>query len=173
MNICPVCHGRGTEIVKPCPTCGGYGQIEKEEVLNIIIPAGIDDGTVLRIAGHGLPGEQPRSSPGDLHVAVYTKPDGRFQRRGPDLWRAETIEITDAVLGTTLVVPTIQGQAKVKVPPGTQADEVLRLRGKGLSRYHDKGRGDLNLRIRIHIPKKLSKEERALYERIKRLAISI
>ena len=169
LHVCPECHGKGTEITQPCVSCGGYGQIEREETIKVSIPAGIEDGTVLRVAGHGLPGDQPGSPPGDLHVAVYSKPDGRFQRRGADLWRTETIDIADAVLGMTLTVPTLQGKVNVTIPAGIQPDEVLRLRGKGLPRFNNMGQGDLNLRIQIDIPKKLSDKQRQLYQQLREL----
>lgn len=167
VNVCPVCHGKGTEITDPCPTCGGYGHVEKEETIKVTIPPGIEDGVVLRVAGHGLPGDRPDIPPGDLHVVVYTRPDGRFQRRGPDLWRAEEIGVTDAVLGTTRTFPSLGGRLKVKIPPGTQADEILRLRGKGLPRFRGSGCGDINIRIQVHVPEKLSKKERKLYEQLR------
>lgn len=168
INICPACHGRGTEITQPCLTCGGYGQVEKEEIINVTIPPGIEEGVALRIPGHGLPGEQPGIKPGDLHVVVYTKPDARFQRRGADLWRGETIRVTDAVLGTSIQVPTLQGRVQVEIPAGTQPDEILRLRGKGLPHFQGKGKGDLLLRIQVQIPEKISAKERVLYQELKR-----
>lgn len=169
INVCPVCHGKGTEITDPCPDCGGYGQVEKEEVIKVTIPAGIEDGMTLRIAGHGLPGDEPDIPPGDLHVIVYARTQSGYQRRGPDLWRAETIDITDAVLGATRTIPGLDGNLKVKIPAGTQADEVLRLRGKGLPRFRGSGRGDINIRIQLHVPEKITKKERKLYEQLRRL----
>lgn len=121
---------------------------------------------VLRIPAHGLPGG-PDAEPGDLHVIVYTAPDPRFQRRGCDLWRAQTLEIPDAVLGTTVHVPTLDGEAEVTIPPGTQPDEVLRLAGKGLPRFQRSEHGDLNLRIQVEIPRDLSAEQRKLYEQLR------
>jgi molecular chaperone DnaJ len=169
VNICPLCHGKGTEKTDPCPTCSGYGQIEKEETIKVIIPPGIEDGVVLRVAGHGLPGDQFDIPPGDLYVVVSTRADRRFQRRGPDLWRIETIAVADAVLGTTLSVPGLDGSLEMQVPPGTQPDDILRVRGKGLPRFRGSGRGDLNIRIQVHIPEKLSKKESRLYGRLREL----
>ncbi len=169
ITICPVCHGRGTEIGEPCRVCGGYGQVEKQETIKITIPPGIEDGMVLRVPGRGLPGDAPGVPPGDLQVAVYAKQDGRFQRMGADLWRSETIDVADAVLGTTIKVPTLGSSVKVSVPAGTQPDEVLRLREKGLPRFNSGGRGDLNLRIQIRIPEKISAEERDLYVKLKQM----
>ncbi len=168
ITICPVCHGQGTEITDHCRVCGGYGQVEKEEKIKVTIPPGVHDGTVLRVAGHGLPGDQAGVPPGDLHVVVYTRPDPRFQRKGADLWRAETISVADAVLGVKITVPTLAGKVKVEIPPGTQPDEILRLRRKGLPYFDREGHGDLNLRIQVHIPEKISARERVLYEELKR-----
>ncbi|OGT83155.1 MAG: hypothetical protein A3G96_04640 [Gammaproteobacteria bacterium RIFCSPLOWO2_12_FULL_52_10] len=165
---CPDCHGRGTVIEARCRECGGDGQIAKEEKLRLHIPAGIEDGMTLRVPGHGMPGGTA-AEPGDLHVVIYSAPDPRFQRRGADLWRAETVQIVDAVLGTKLLVPTLDGNLEVKLPAGTQHNEILRLRGKGLPRFEKKGNGDINLRIQIHIPDKLSWRERKLYKELREL----
>ena len=132
------------------------------------IPAGIDEGVALRIPAHGLPGE-PGAEPGDLYVVVASAPDPRFQRRGADLWRAETLGVADAVLGATLTVPTLEGEVEVTVPAGSQPDTVLRLRGRGLPRFEGQGQGDLNLRLQVQVPETLSGEERELYERLRTL----
>ncbi|TNF97994.1 MAG: J domain-containing protein [Gammaproteobacteria bacterium] len=168
MTICPQCQGKGTQISSPCLACSGFGKIEKAETLKVTIPAGIEDGMVLRVAGHGLPAEQPGLPPGDLQVTVLSKLDPRFQRRGADLWRSQIIEAADAALGTEIQVPTLDGKLKVKIPAGTQPDEILRLRGKGLPRFRGSGHGDLNLRIVVHIPEDLSKEERQLYQELRK-----
>ncbi len=169
ITVCAECHGRGTQISQPCGECGGYGQIQKEESLKVTIPRGIEDGTVLRIPNHGLTGA-PGSPAGDLHVAIYTRPDPRFQRRGPDLWRAEAISIADAALGTAREVATLDGRVQVKIPAGTQPDEILRVKGKGLPRFREKGRGDLFLRIQVEVPKKLTRQQRELFKQLRRLA---
>ena len=169
VTLCPECDGRGTLIDHPCPDCQGRGQVEKEEALKVQIPAGIEEGTALRIRGHGMPGETASAPPGDLFVTVRSAPDARFERVGADLWRRETLEVVDAVLGTRLQVPTLTGEVEVRVPSGTQPDEVLRLRGKGLPRFEESGRGDLNLRIEVQIPEQLSAEERSLYEQLRAL----
>jgi molecular chaperone DnaJ len=165
---CRRCGGMGKAIDKPCGDCGGTGQVDKVEKLKVKIPAGIEDGMVLRVAGHGLPGAQGKP-PGDLRVAVYAAPDARFQRRGADLWRVITLEVPDAVLGTQAEVATLDGHVSVKIPAGTQPEEVLRLRGKGLPRFESDGRGDLNLRVELHVPKKPSAGERSLYQQLRAL----
>jgi molecular chaperone DnaJ len=169
VTVCPDCEGRGSFIDHPCPQCHGRGQSEKQESLKVHIPAGVEEGTALRIGGHGMPAEESGGTPGDLYVVVTSAPDPRFERAGADLWRSETLAVADAVLGTRLKVPTLTGNVDVKVPPGTQPDEVLRLRGKGLPRFGRDGRGDINVRIRVHIPERPSAEERALYLQLRAL----
>ncbi len=166
VTTCPACGGRGSVIDSPCPECRGAGRVERKESLRVAIPAGAEEGMALRIPGHGLPSDEPDGMPGDLYVVVRSMPDPRFERAGADLWRFETIGVADAVLGTRLKVPTLDGVVEVTVPPGTQPDEVLRLRGKGLPVYGG-GRGDLNLRIRVHIPERPTAHERALYEKLR------
>jgi molecular chaperone DnaJ len=167
ITVCPECQGRGEFIEKPCRDCRGAGRVEKDESLKVHIPPGADEGMALRIPGHGLPGPEPGGPPGDLYVIVASAPDARFARSGADLWRTETLAVADAVLGTTLKAPTLDGTVEVTVPPGTQPGEVLRLRGKGLPVFGARGRGDLNLRIEVKIPERLTAEERALYEKLR------
>jgi molecular chaperone DnaJ len=167
ITICPDCGGRGTIIDKPCRDCRGEARVDKDESLKVNIPPGAEEGMALRIPGHGLPSPVPKGSPGDLYVIVASAPDARFTRSGADLWRSETLAVADAVLGTALKVPTLDGAVEVTVPPGTQPGEVLRLRGKGLPVFGARGRGDLNLRIEVKIPERLTAEERALYEKLR------
>lgn len=167
ITVCPVCHGQGTFIDSPCETCHGRGEIEKDDKLKVTIPAGVDEGTALRIPGHGLPSTEIGGQPGDLYVIVKSKSDPRFERHGADLWRIERIDIADAVLGTKIKIPTLDASVEVSVPAGTQPDEVLRLKGKGLPVFGAKMHGDINIRIQIHIPEKLTSEEKALYEQLR------
>ena len=169
ITLCPVCHGRGSIIEKPCEKCHGSGQIEKKESLKVKIPRGAEEGMALRIPGHGLPAASAGIPPGDLYVIIRTAPDKRFQRLGADLWRTETIDVADAVIGTKIEVPTLNNSITVKVPPGTQQDEVLRMRGKGLPYFEGSSRGDLKVRVQIKIPTDLSTEERQLYEQLQSL----
>lgn len=114
-----------------------------------------------------MPSPDPSGVAGDLFAVVRSQPDPRFERDGPDLLRQETIAVADAVLGTTLTVPTLEGTASVTVPPGTQPDAVLRLKGKGLPVFGGAQRGDMYLRIAVRIPKHLVREERELYEQLR------
>ncbi len=172
VEVCPVCRGRGVQVGEPCTRCHGSGEVEHEESLKLTIPAGIEDGSMMRVPGHGLPGSAPGMPPGDLYVEIYTLSDPRFQRHGADLWRTERLGVPEAVLGTKLRMPTLEGQVEVTIPPGAQPDEMLRLRGKGLPRYRGSGRGDLILRIEVVIPEQLSEEERELYRKLAALRSS-
>ena len=169
ITVCPACHGKGKTIDKPCSQCGGYGQIEQEEKIKINIPAGIDEGAVLRVPGHGLPADSPEVPQGDLYVSVYSQPDSRFQRQGSDLWYTATIDVADAVLGTEIKVPSLTKTLHVKIPAGTQPDDVLRLRGEGLPRYQSSGNGDIKLRIQVRIPDKLTEKQREIFEQLRLL----
>lgn len=169
ITTCPACDGRGTSVKRACPQCGGSGQMHKEETLEVNIPAGVEDGMMLRVSGHGQPGPTP-GQPGDLLLQIVGAPDPRFRRRGADLWRGITLDVTDAVLGTKVKVPTLpDGEVEVTIPPGTQPDEIFRLRGKGLPRFGEKGTGDLKLRVSIQVPENLSDDERELYERLRNM----
>ena len=169
ITTCPVCNGQGAFIDNPCETCNGRGEINKEDELKVTIPAGVEEGTALRIPGHGLPSRDPSGQPGDLYVIVRSKPDSRFERHGADLWRLETIEIPDAVLGTKINIPILDGQVEVKVPAGSQPDEVLRLKGKGLPVFGAPMRGDINIRLQVHIPEKITAEEKELYKQLREM----
>jgi molecular chaperone DnaJ len=169
IQVCPDCGGSGRIIDKPCKQCHGKGQVDKKESLKITIPRGADEGMALRISGHGLPADTPGAPPGHLYVIVRSRPDHRFQRRGADLWRTETISIEDAVLGTEIELAALEKKLRLKIPPGTQPDEILRLRGKGLHYFQSESRGDLKVRIEIAIPRQLSDEQRELYEQLRKL----
>ena len=167
ISTCPACHGRGSIIEHPCATCRGSGEVEQEEDLTVKIPVGVEENMVLRIPGKGMPSRDTGGVTGDLFVVVRTKNDPRFERSGADLLRQETIPLTDAVLGATLQVPTLDGSATVTIPPGTQPDAVLRLKGKGLPEFGNGHHGEMYLRIAVHVPEKLSREEKELYERLR------
>jgi molecular chaperone DnaJ len=167
ISTCPACHGRGSIIEHPCHECRGSGEVEQEEDLTVKIPKGVEEGMALRIPGKGMPSPEAGGVTGDLFVVVRTKPDPRFERAGADLLRQVTIPLADAVLGATLDVPTLDGSASVTIPPGTQPDAVLRLKGKGLPEFGNGRHGEMYLRIAVHVPEKLSREERELYERLR------
>jgi len=169
ISICPDCHGRGSIIEHPCHECHGSGEVEQDETLTVKIPAGVEEGMALRIPGKGMPSRDAGGETGDLFVVVQSAPDPRFERIGADLLRQESIPLTDAVLGATLQVPTLDGSASVTIPPGTQPGAVLRLKGKGLPEFGSGHPGEMYLRIGVYIPEHLSREERELYERLRAL----
>jgi molecular chaperone DnaJ len=170
ITICAACRGDGTVIDEPCSECRGSGTKERLEKLTVRIPVGVEEGMALRIPGHGLPSPEPTGPPGDLFVIVYSASDPRFERRGADLWRTETVHVAEAVLGTSIEVPTLDGPVTVTVPPGTQPDSILRLRGQGLPEFGGRKKGALYVRVHVPLPEELSLEERKLYERLRLLA---
>jgi molecular chaperone DnaJ len=172
VSTCPDCGGRGSVIDKPCAACAGTGEAAREESLVVKIPPGAEDGLALRVPGKGYASADARAPAGDLLVVVRAAPDARFERRGADLWRLQEIAAADAVLGGEIKVPTLEGEIAVKVPPGTQPDSQLRLRGKGLPRFGARGRGDLYVQLAVRLPERLSAEERGLWERLRALRIS-
>lgn len=163
---CADCGGRGIVIDTPCTECHGQGTVEREETLTVKIPPGIEEGMALRIPGHGQPGVERGSPAGDLYVVVYSAPDPRFERRGADLYHTTTVGVAAATLGTTVTIPTLEGPTDVTIPPGTQPDTLLRLRGKGLPEFGSARRGDLYVVVRVHVPERLSPEQRKLYQRL-------
>ncbi|HYA73080.1 MAG TPA: molecular chaperone DnaJ [Roseiarcus sp.] len=171
ITTCPDCEGRGALIDTPCPECGGKGQILRDEVLTVRIPVGVEEGMALRVPGRGLPAEEPGLPAGDLFVVVHTADDPRFERHGPDLYRIETIDVVDAALGASIDVPTVDGQIALKVPAGAQPDSVLRVRSKGLPRFGGEGRGDLYVRLQVHVPERLSPRQRSLFEQLRETGI--
>lgn len=167
ITTCPECAGRGTVIEKPCPECGGKGEIHRDEALTVHIPIGVEEGTVLRVPGRGMPADKPGLPPGDLFVIVRIADDPRFERDGRNLYRVETVDAVDAVLGASIDVPTLDGQISLKVPAGTQPDSTLQLRGKGLPRFGDGVCGDLYVRIQVHVPERLTDRQKQLFEQLR------
>ncbi len=169
IRSCPNCSGRGKFIDNPCPRCKGTGMIDESETLTVNIPIGAEEGMVLRVPAHGKPSQTANGKPGDLLVIVRTANDPHFKRSGADLWQSKTIELVDAVLGTEIKVSTLEKPVTVTVPQGTQPNAVLRIAEKGLPYFGETRRGDLYLRLDIHIPESLSTEERELYTRLRNI----
>jgi len=164
---CASCGGRGTVIDRPCAGCRGSGQVPGEDEITLKIPKGIPDGTVLRLPGHGLPAPSPGGQPGDAFLAITAEPVPGFTRSGADLWHDMHVTVADAALGTTVRLAAPAGSVKVPVPAGTQPGTVLRLRGHGLPHYGAHGRGDLNVNLLVGIPRRLSRQQRRLYEQLR------
>ena len=137
--------------------------IDESETLTVKIPVGAEEGMVLRVPSHGRPSSKSEGKPGDLLVIIRTAHDMHFERSGADLWHMQTIELIDAVLGAEIEVSTLEEPLTVTVPQGTQPNTVLRLSEKGLPHFGEMKRGDLYLRLDVHIPENLSDGERELY----------
>ncbi|MEU6025013.1 molecular chaperone DnaJ [Micromonospora sp. NPDC047134] len=159
---CRNCQGVGTVVDEKCPECQGTGGVTKTRTLNVRFPAGVADGQRIRLAGRGEPGV--RGGPaGDLFVQVKVRPDDLFGRTGDDLTLTVPITFTEAVLGTDLRVPTLDGAVTLRVPPGTPSGRVLRARGKGVTR-RDGQAGDLLVTLEVVVPARVSDEARAALE---------
>jgi len=163
-RTCPVCQGAGRVIEKPCPTCGGQGRQRKEKTLAVNIPAGVEDGTRIRLAGEGETGVRG-ATPGDLYIFISVAAHRIFQRDGANIFCRVPISMTRAALGGSLEVPTIDGgRAKVTVPPGTQSGHQFRLKGKGMSVLRSPARGDMYIQAVVETPVNLSKRQKELLE---------
>ncbi|MET7864346.1 molecular chaperone DnaJ [Micromonospora taraxaci] len=159
---CRNCQGVGTVVEEKCPECHGTGGVTKTRTMNVRFPAGVADGQRIRLAGRGEPGE--RGGPaGDLFVHVKVRPDELFGRTGDDLTLSVPVTFAEAVLGTDLRVPTLDGAVTLRVPPGTPSGRVLRARGKGVVR-RDGQAGDLLVTLDVVVPARLSDEARAALE---------
>jgi molecular chaperone DnaJ len=164
-RTCPACQGAGQIIRERCPECRGQGRLEREKTIELRIPAGVDSGTRLRVAGEGEPGPNG-GPPGDLYVVLEVKEHSFFERRGADLYCTIPLSISQATLGTELQVPGLNGEERLKVPEGTQSGAVFRLKGKGLPDPRGGGKGDLYYHVRVLTPTKLTREQRKLIEEL-------
>jgi molecular chaperone DnaJ len=164
---CPRCHGNGTVIEDPCPRCGGSGRERMTKRYTVKIPAGVKDGTRIRLKGKGEAGFAGGEA-GDLYVVTRVQPSKLYERRGDDLVVDLPVKFSEAALGATVEVPTPDGPVSVKVKPGTQDGTLLRVKGKGAPKLKASGRGDLLARVKVEVPKKLNKRERELLEELGR-----
>jgi molecular chaperone DnaJ len=161
-RTCPACHGRGEAIDDPCRNCSGTGRVTRERTLSVNVPAGVEDGTRIRLAGEGEAGL--RGGPaGDLYIFLSLKPHPFFQRDGADLFCRVPISMVQASLGGDFTVPTIDGgEAKVKVPEGTQSGKQFRLKGKGMPVLRSRNIGDLYIQAVVETPQSLTRRQREL-----------
>ncbi|HEX4111000.1 MAG TPA: molecular chaperone DnaJ [Stellaceae bacterium] len=161
-RACPSCHGAGRIIENPCRSCGGQGRIKKEKTLSVSIPAGVEDGTRIRLAGEGEAGVRGGGA-GDLYIFLSVKPHRFFQRDGANIQCKVPIPMTVAALGGQIEVPTIDGTiARVTVQPGTQSGHAVRLRGKGMTVLRSPARGDMVIEMAIETPQHLTKKQQDL-----------
>jgi molecular chaperone DnaJ len=164
-SVCPLCQGRGGRIVTPCVTCHGTGREPSSRRVNVRIPAGVIDGQRIRLKAKGNPGSHG-GAPGDLFVDVHVSPDNRFGRRGRHVTTSAHVSVTQAMLGTTVDVETLDEPVTLKVPAGTQSGTTMRVRGRGVPAAGKHPAGDLLVTVEVAIPKKLNKEQRTLVERL-------
>jgi molecular chaperone DnaJ len=160
-QTCPRCHGEGVMISDPCPTCRGAGRVEESRTLSVKVPAGVDNGDRIRLAGEGEVGEKG-APPGDLYVHIRVKEHAIFGREGNDLFCEVPIGFTTAVLGGELAVPTLEGRVMLKIPPETQSGKMFRLRGKGVRPVRGGTTGDLLCRVSVETPVNLSEEQKEI-----------
>jgi molecular chaperone DnaJ len=162
---CDVCHGDGRVPREACHECRGSGRVERERKLEVEVPAGIADGQRIRLSGRGHVGDAGAPE-GDLYVLVSVRDDGRFVREGDHLITALDVPAPLAALGGTLEVDTLEGLATVELPAGTQPGEVITLRGEGMPSLSRGRRGNLRVIVNVVIPRRLSREQRELLERL-------
>lgn len=168
-RVCDACRGKGKIVESPCRKCNGNGRIRKQGKVEVTIPAGIDDGQILNVGGHGNSGINGGPS-GDLHVYVRVKRHEIFERNGNDVWCDMPITVTQAMLGAEVTVPTLDGKVSYSIHEGTQPGDVFKLKGKGIPNLNGRGRGDQYVRMVIEIPRNLSSKQK---EKVKELGDSL
>jgi molecular chaperone DnaJ len=170
-RTCPNCHGRGETLDDPCGQCGGAGRVTRERTLSVNVPAGVEDGTRIRLAGEGEAGL--RGSPaGDLYVDISIRQHPLFQRDGANIFVRVPLRMTQAAMGGAVEVPSVDGgRARVTIPAGTQAGDQFRLRGKGFSVLRSAARGDMYVQVSVETPQNLTKKQRELLEEFEAEAV--
>jgi molecular chaperone DnaJ len=165
---CPGCGGFGTVLVRPCPECDGDGRVRTRRTIKVRIPAGVEDGTHIQLAGEGEvgPGGGP---PGDLFLEIVQRPHAIFERQGDDLHCTVTIPMVAAALGATLSVESLDGPADIDIRPGTQSGQVIPLYGQGVKHLNGTGRGDLVIHVTVETPTKLDAEQEKLLRELSKL----
>jgi molecular chaperone DnaJ len=166
-TICPECGGEGYRPEKPCNVCNGEGRIRGEEEIEIFIPAGVDSNQIIKIPGKGDAGRRG-GKPGDLYLRVFVKEHPVFERKGDDLYVSIPISFSQAALGDEVEIETLEGKKiLLKIPAGTESGKILRISGKGIPHFSGQGRGNLYVKLIVKTPKKLTKKQRELLEKLK------
>ncbi len=168
-QTCPRCHGSGKIIAEPCDTCHGQGRIKKHKTLSVKIPAGVDEGDRIRLAGEGEAGVNG-GPPGDLYVQIHLKAHALFKRDGDDLHCEMPVSFATAALGGEVEIPTLDGHARLKVAPETQSGQILRLKGKGIKGVRSSSPGDLYCHVVVETPVKLSSRQKELLREFESLS---
>ena len=164
-SVCPDCKGSGKRIKKICPHCSGRGYNSVKEQVEVTIPAGISSGQQVRLAGYGERGENGGPN-GDLYIEIRVRPHKYFTREGNNIHISVPISAVDATLGTTVDIPTAYGDVELSIPAGTQPGQQLRIKGYGIKDLRTKNVGDQYVEVQIEIPRKLTREEKELYEKL-------
>ncbi|MGE5582073.1 MAG: molecular chaperone DnaJ [Bacillota bacterium] len=168
VKTCDRCRGEGKTVETPCGECGGSGRVRKSRRIEVKVPGGVESGSRLRISGEGEAGLRG-GSPGDLYIYIHVKPHPKFERQGNDVISEIKLSITQATLGTAVMIDTLDGKVELRIPEGTQHGTSFRLRGHGITFLRGHGRGDHHVRVKITVPQKLSPEQREL---LRKLAVS-
>jgi len=163
-QTCPACKGTGKVISDPCNSCHGAGRVRKTRTLSVKVPAGVDDGDRIRLAGEGEAGRNG-GPPGDLYVEIRLKPHKIFERSGADLACEVPVSFATATLGGEVELPTLNGNVSLKIPAGTQSGKTFRLRGKGVTTVRDPRKGDLFANVHVETPVHLTSEQKSLLEK--------
>jgi molecular chaperone DnaJ len=164
-RTCGTCRGTGRVIRTPCETCRGAGRVEREKQMEVKIPAGVETGSRLRLAGEGEAGSQGGPA-GDLYVVIHVKEHEVFERQGNNLYASVPVTFAQAALGAEINVPTLDGQQNLKVPAGTQTGTVFRVKGQGMPALGGRGKGDLYVSVTVVTPTTLTREQRKLLEQL-------
>ncbi|HEX7151952.1 MAG TPA: molecular chaperone DnaJ [Thermoanaerobaculia bacterium] len=164
-RTCPQCSGTGKMIKDPCTTCSGAGRVREEKTISVKVPGGVDDGSRLRVAAEGEAGFNGGPA-GDLYVFISVREHDKFTRRDYDIHSEQAVTFTQAALGAEVKTDTIDGNEPLKVPPGTQPNQVFRLRGKGVPFLDGTGRGDHYVHVAVRIPTALNDQQRQLLEQL-------
>ncbi|MDW8164121.1 MAG: molecular chaperone DnaJ, partial [Candidatus Omnitrophota bacterium] len=167
-QTCPKCKGEGEVLSDPCQNCRGTGRVRNMHKILVKIPAGIENGMSLRLKKEGDIGPN-KGERGDLYVTVFIEKHPLFERDGENIYIEVPITITQAVLGDEIEIPTLTGKAKIKIPPGTQSGELLRLRNMGFPKLNGYGKGDMFVKVKVLIPKRLSRQQQSLYQQLKEI----
>jgi molecular chaperone DnaJ len=169
-QTCPKCHGSGKVVETPCGTCSGVGRIKRQKTLSVKIPAGVDEGDRIRLAGEGEAGVNGGPS-GDLYVVIHIREHAVFQRDHNDLHCEMPISFTTAALGGEIEIPTLDGAAKIKIPAETQSGKVFRLRGKGIKGVRSNTHGDLLCHVVVETPVSLTARQKELLEELEAINV--
>jgi len=168
---CPQCKGEGTIPEKPCNVCHGEGRVKREEEIELFIPKGVDSDQIIRVSGKGNAGRRGGPS-GDLYVRILVRPHKLFRRKGDNVYIKVPISLTQAVLGGEIELPTLEAKEIIlKIPAGSEPGKVIRVRGKGIPHFSGYGRGDMFVELDIKIPKRLTKKQRELLEKLQKEGI--